>query len=110
MLRAGFTDVLSTGMLMRWMRVSTRPMETPAKPAENLRWKMAAIVTVRNAVMTISVMITDARLYPPGEWLPPVVPKPFVAKLFVALKVLTPFAMSQRMKAPMMPPRTWPTM
>ena len=42
-LRAGFTDVLSIGMLMRWMSVSTRPIETPANPAENFQWKIAAI-------------------------------------------------------------------
>ena len=59
---AGFTDVLSIGMLMRWMSVSTRPIETPAKPAENFQWKIAAIVTVRNAVITISATITAARL------------------------------------------------
>ena len=30
--RAGFTDVLSTGMLTRWIRVSARPMASGAKP------------------------------------------------------------------------------
>ena len=31
-LRAGFTEVLVTGMLMRWMRVRHRPMAMGAKP------------------------------------------------------------------------------
>ena len=30
--RAGFTEVLSIGMLTRWIRVSTRPMASGAKP------------------------------------------------------------------------------
>ena len=32
-LRAGFTEVLVTGMLMRWIRVRHRPMAIGAKPA-----------------------------------------------------------------------------
>jgi hypothetical protein len=32
-LRAGFTDVMSSGMLMRWMRVSARPLASGARPA-----------------------------------------------------------------------------
>ena len=31
-LRAGFTEVLVTGMLTRWIRVSARPMASGAKP------------------------------------------------------------------------------
>jgi hypothetical protein len=31
-LRAGFTDVLVTGILIRWIRVSARPMARPARP------------------------------------------------------------------------------
>ena len=31
-LRAGFTEVLVTGMLIRWIRVSPRPMAIGAKP------------------------------------------------------------------------------
>jgi hypothetical protein len=30
--RAGFTDVLSTGMLIRWIRVSVSPIASGAKP------------------------------------------------------------------------------
>ena len=30
--RAGFTEVLVTGMLMRWIRVRARPMAIGAKP------------------------------------------------------------------------------
>ena len=32
MLRAGFTDVFVTGMLIRWISVSARPIARPAKP------------------------------------------------------------------------------
>lgn len=32
-LRAGFTEVLVTGIETRWMMVSARPMGMPAKPA-----------------------------------------------------------------------------
>ena len=31
-LRAGLTEVFVTGMLMRWMRVSPKPMARPANP------------------------------------------------------------------------------
>jgi hypothetical protein len=31
-LRAGLTDVFVTGMLIRWINVSARPMATGAKP------------------------------------------------------------------------------
>ncbi len=31
-LRAGLTDVLVTGMLIRWISVSARPIASPAKP------------------------------------------------------------------------------
>ena len=33
-LRAGFTDVLSTGMVMRWITVSMSPTVTPVKPGD----------------------------------------------------------------------------
>ncbi len=32
--RAGFTDVFVTGMLMRWISVSVRPMASAAKPGD----------------------------------------------------------------------------
>jgi hypothetical protein len=31
-LRAGFTEVFVTGMLIRWIKVSVRPMASGAKP------------------------------------------------------------------------------
>ena len=37
-LRAGFTEVLVTGMLIRWIRVRHRPMAIGAKPAGALPW------------------------------------------------------------------------
>lgn len=35
-LRAGLTEVLVTGMLIKWMRVSARPMAMGAKPAAHV--------------------------------------------------------------------------
>ena len=32
-LRAGFTEVFVTGMLIRWISVSARPMATGSRPA-----------------------------------------------------------------------------
>ena len=54
MLRAGFTEVLVTGMLIKWMRVSARPMASGAKPAGAFL-SVAPMMTNRNiAVMTNS--------------------------------------------------------
>ena len=54
MLRAGFTDVFVTGMLIRWISVSARPIAMPAKPA-GARRCVAPRITMRNMnVMTIS--------------------------------------------------------
>src|SRR5262249_59915048 len=36
-LRAGFTEVLVTGMLIKWMRVRQRPMAQPANPTGERR-------------------------------------------------------------------------
>ena len=52
--RAGFTEVLVTGMLIRWIKVSARPMAIGAKPAGALPW-VAPMITTRNmAVITTS--------------------------------------------------------
>lgn len=36
--RAGFTEVLVTGMLIRWISVSEKPIAMPAKPTGALLW------------------------------------------------------------------------
>jgi hypothetical protein len=54
-LRAGFTEVLVTGMLMRWIRVSAKPIASGPKPA-GARLSVAPRITIRkNAVSTISI-------------------------------------------------------
>ncbi len=74
-LRAGFTDVLVTGMLIRWMSVRQRPMATGASMA-GARLSVAPRITKTNiSVMTISVSSPEARVWPPGER----APKPFEA-------------------------------
>jgi hypothetical protein len=55
-LRAGFTDVLVMGMLMRWISVSARPMASGANPA-GARGSVAPRMTIRKKnVMSTSVM------------------------------------------------------
>ena len=70
MLRAGFTEVFVTGMLMRWIRVSPRPMAMGAKPL-GARPSVAPRMMSRNImVITISATRAAPREYPPGEWAP----------------------------------------
>ena len=45
--RAGFTEVLVTGMLIRWMSVSVRPMASGARPA-GARRSVTPWMTSRN--------------------------------------------------------------
>ena len=53
-LRAGFTDVLVTGMLIRWISVSPRPIASGANPC-GARLSVAPRMMIRNIiVMTIS--------------------------------------------------------
>ena len=53
--RAGFTDVFVTGMLMRWMSVSAKPIAIGANPGD-ARFAVAPRMTIRNPkVITISV-------------------------------------------------------
>ena len=53
-LRAGFTEVLVTGMLMRWISVSARPIASGAKPA-GARLSVEPMMTSRkNIVITTS--------------------------------------------------------
>ena len=55
MLRAGLTEVLVTGMLIKWMSVNASPMATGAKPA-GARLSVAPRMTSRkNMVMTTAV-------------------------------------------------------
>ena len=69
-LRAGFTEVLVTGMLIKWISVRHNPMAIGAKPY-GARLSVAPIMTKINImVMTTSVIRAAGKLYPPGEWAP----------------------------------------
>jgi hypothetical protein len=60
-LRAGFTEVFVTGMLIRWMSVRPRPMAIGAKP-RGARESVAPRMIRRNIiVMTASVTKAEAR-------------------------------------------------
>ena len=56
-LRAGFTDVLVTGIEIKWMSVSPRPMAIGAKPAGARLWVEPMMMIRKKAVITISVTI-----------------------------------------------------
>ncbi len=74
--RAGFTDVLLTGMLMRWIRVSVSPMTMGATAAYAF-WPVTARMTVtKTAVRITSTSSTAPRPKPPGD----ASPKPLDAK------------------------------
>ena len=57
-LRAGFTDVLVTGMLIRWISVRHRPIAIGAKPA-GARGSVAPRITSRN-IIVITTSQTNA--------------------------------------------------
>ena len=69
-LRAGFTEVLVTGMLTRWMRVRPRPIASGAKPAGALPWVAPMMINRNIIVITTSVMKAETRPYLPGECSP----------------------------------------
>jgi len=54
-LRAGFTEVLVTGMLTRWINVSANPMKIGANPAVDRAGSVAPMTTSTNPpVSTVS--------------------------------------------------------
>ena len=53
MLRAGFTEVLVTGIPTRWMSVSASPIASGAKPA-GARGSVAPRITNRNTAVSTS--------------------------------------------------------
>ena len=66
-LRAGFTEVLVTGMLTRWMSVSANPMAMPANPTGARLWIAPMITTRKPKVIVTSVTRLEASEYFPGE-------------------------------------------
>src|SRR6185295_7497295 len=90
-LRAGFTEVLSTGMVMRWITVSIRPTAMPVNPGGIERRLVLAITKMKSAVNTISTRIAEPIGNPPGECAPyPLDANPDD----FALKPSTPLAMT----------------
>ncbi len=67
-LLAGFTEVLVTGMLIRWISVRPRPMATPANPLGAFGWVAPKIMIKNIKVITTSVTKAETMLYPSGEW------------------------------------------
>jgi hypothetical protein len=69
-LRAGLTDVLVTGMLIRWIITSARPIASGAKPAGALPWVEPMMMKRNIIVITTSAMKQATMLYWPGECAP----------------------------------------
>lgn len=69
-LRAGLTEVLVTGMLMRWMSTNPRPMAIGAKPAGASLSVDPSITTRKKKVSTISATRAENSELPPGECSP----------------------------------------
>lgn len=65
--RAGFTDVLLTGMLIRWTSVSVKPMASGATALYSLLAVTERMTATKTAVRTISVSRTAPRPKPPGR-------------------------------------------
>src|SRR5262245_16200107 len=66
-LRAGFTDVLVTGIETRWINVSASPMASGANPAGALPCVAPMMMNRNMAVITNSVSAAAPRPYLPGE-------------------------------------------
>ena len=58
-LRAGFTEVLVTGMLIRWIRVRVRPIASGAKP-DGARVSVTPMMTNRKPAVSTSSLTRQA--------------------------------------------------
>ena len=67
-LRAGFTEVLSIGIVTMCTRASMSPIGMPAKPAIADERVVPAITRMNSAVNTTSVITTAQNPKPDGEW------------------------------------------
>src|SRR5215469_12815542 len=104
-LRAGFTEVLVTGMLIKWISVSTRPIGIGAKPC-GTRLSVAPIMSNRKtAVIVISQTRHETRAYPPGEC----APYPLVANPALKLKLGMPLAITYKTDEAKIAPSTCTT-
>ena len=77
MLRAGFTEVLVTGMLTRWINVRVIPTVSPPAAAGKSRLVVLSTTKTRMAVMATSVTTIAPNPNAPGDS----APQPLTAKL-----------------------------
>src|SRR5436853_4710859 len=75
-LRAGLTEVLLTGIEIKWIKVKVKPIGIPAKPTEAPFEVVPTIMKIKKKVSNASVAKQLSRLYFPGLRSP----KPFEAK------------------------------
>jgi len=105
-LRAGFTEVLVTGMLIRWISVRHRPIASGANPA-GARLSVAPRITIRNIIVITTSQTSAASIeYLPGECSP----KPFDAKPADTSKPTSPLAITYSTAPATIPPSTCETM
>src|SRR3954466_6630794 len=69
-LRAGFTEVLVTGIEIRWINVRARPIGMPAKPTAAPFDVVPTMMNTKKKVSRASVTKQAGRLYFPGLRLP----------------------------------------
>src|SRR5690625_2132665 len=65
--RAGLTEVLVTGMEIRWIKVRDNPMATPANALPRVAWVAPRITKTNTAVSTTSIVTAPPNPNPPGE-------------------------------------------
>lgn len=64
--RAGFTEVLDIGILIKWIKVSPRPIAIGANPLGALSFILPRMINKKNKVKTNSANSTETKLYPSG--------------------------------------------
>ena len=69
-LRAGLTEVLSTGIEMRWISPRVSPTVIAGQADRHRLRLVEAMMKTNTAVKKTSSSITAPSLKPPGEWTP----------------------------------------
>jgi len=87
-LLAGFTDVFVTGMLIRWIRVSAKPIASPANPIGASLSVAPIMINMNINVKTISISKAAVIEYPSGECSP----YPLEANPLSSVKLALPLA------------------
>ena len=69
--RAGLTEVFDTGIETMWTSASPKPAAIGPKPFGTPDSSVVpSTISTKTAVTTISMIATDIRSNPAGEWLP----------------------------------------